>query len=72
MILRVRGIKAWIYILIALIIIIVVAIAAFHIILFLLPLIILIFLVSYFFKMLNKVKKGDSKGYIDINFKVKK
>ena len=72
MMIRLRGIKAWIMILVFLVITITVLALIFHIILFLIPVILVLLVLSYFFRMLNKVKKDQPKDYIDIEFKEKK
>jgi hypothetical protein len=69
MILHLRGIKAWIAVLGVLIVAIVVLVILFNLLILLLPIIILILILSYFFRMLNKVKKEPSKDYIDVRFK---
>jgi hypothetical protein len=71
MIIKINGIKAWITILVFIVITIAVLALIFHIVLFLIPVIIVIFILSYLFRMLNKVKKGKPKDYIDIEFKEK-
>jgi 4-amino-4-deoxy-L-arabinose transferase-like glycosyltransferase len=65
------GIKAVIVGLGILALVIIVLVATFHVIIFLLPLILVLILLSYFFKMLNKIKKGKKKDYVDVKFKVK-
>ena len=72
MIFRIRGIKAWISILVFLVIAITIVALIFQIVLFLIPVAIVLLILSYFFRMLNKVKKGQPKDYIDIEFKEKK
>ena len=72
MIIRAGGIKAWLVILSILLVIILFLIFLFNLILFLLPLIIILILVSYLFRMLNKLKKGKEKDFIDIDFKIKR
>ena len=72
MIFRIRGIRAWIAILVFLVITIVVLALIFQIVLFLIPVILVLLILSYFFRMLNKVKKDKPKDYIDIEFKEKK
>jgi len=64
-----RGVKAWIIGLIVLAIIIVILFFILQLFIFLLPLIIIIAIVSYLFRMLNKVKKEQPKDYIDIKYK---
>ena len=44
----------------------------FNLLLFLLPLIALLIIVSYLFRMLNKLKKEEPNNYIDVKYKVKK
>ena len=65
----IRGIKAWIIGLLILAGIIFILVLLFQLLIFLLPLIIIIIIVSYLFRMLNKVKKEKPKDYIDIKFK---
>jgi hypothetical protein len=72
MIFRIRGIRAWIMILVFLVITIVILALIFQIVLFLIPVALVLLILSYFFRMLNKVKKGKPKDYIDIEFKEKK
>jgi len=72
MIFKARGIKAWLIILSVLLVIILFLIFLFNILLFLLPLILILLAVSYLFRILNKLKKGKNKDFIDIDFKVKK
>ena len=72
MFIQVKGIKAWIAILIAVIIAIVILVVIFNLIILLLPVIIIILILSYFFRILNKVKKEQPKNYIDVKYKVKK
>ena len=72
MILHLRGIKAWIAVLGVLIVAIVVLVILFNLLILLLPIIILILILSYFFRMLNKVKKEEPQDYINIKYKVKK
>jgi hypothetical protein len=72
MIFRIRGIKAWISILVFLVIAITIVALIFQLVLFLIPVAIVLLILSYFFRMLNKVKKGQPKDYIDIEFKEKK
>ena len=72
MFVQIKGIKAWIAILIAVIIAIVILVFVFNLIILLLPVIIILIVLSYFFRMLNKVKKGKTKEYIDVKAKVKK
>ena len=72
MIFRIRGIKAWISILVFLVIAITIIALIFQVVLFLIPVAIVLLILSYFFRMLNKVKKGQPKDYIDIEFKEKK
>jgi hypothetical protein len=72
MIFRIRGIKAWISILVFLVIAITIVALIFQIVLFLIPVAIVLLILSYFFRMLNKVKKGQPKDYIDIEFKEKR
>jgi hypothetical protein len=72
MYIKVNGVKAWIGILIVLAIIMAIIILLFKLVMFLLPVILIVIVVSYLFRMLNKVKKGKPKDYIDINFKIKK
>ena len=72
MIIRTRGIKAWIVILGILFLTILFLIFIFNVILFLLPLVLVLLIVSYLFRMLNKVKKEDKKGFIDVKYRVKK
>jgi hypothetical protein len=72
MIIKVRGLKVWLIVLGVLAFGIFILILLFNLLLFLLPLIALLIIVSYLFKMLNKVKKGKNKDYIDIEFREKK
>ena len=72
MVIQLRGIKAWLVTLVALIVITVALFLVFQILIFLLPLAILIVVVFYFFRILNKVKKDQTKEYVDIKFKIKK
>ena len=69
MIFRIRGIKAWISILVFLVIAITIVALIFQLVLFLIPVAIVLLILSYFFRMLNKVKKEPSKDYIDVRFK---
>jgi len=71
MIIRARGIKAWLWILGVLLLAIVVLVILFNLFVLLLPIIIIIALLSYFFRMLNKVKKEPSKDYVDVKFKIR-
>tara|TARA_Y100000294_G_C8236856_1_gene209094 strand:- start:226 stop:441 length:216 start_codon:yes stop_codon:yes gene_type:complete len=71
MIFQARGLKAWIAILIAVIIAIVILVLIFNLMILLLPIVIILLILSYFFRMLNKVKKAPKKDYIDIKHKVK-
>ena len=59
-------------ILVFLVITIVILALIFQIVLFLIPVALVLLILSYFFRMLNKVKKGKPKDYIDIEFKEKK
>jgi hypothetical protein len=78
----VRGIKAWIVTLIALVIIVTAIVIVFNILLFLIPLILIIVVIGYLFRMLNKFNKGKGRKpttskridheYIDVKYKVKK
>ena len=68
----VRGVKAWIVTLIVLAVIVTAIVLVFQLLLFLLPLILIIIIVSYLFRMLNKVKKEEPQDYINIKYKVKK
>lgn len=72
MIVQMKGIKAWITILVFLVIAIAVLALIFQLVLFLIPVIVVILIVSYLFRILNKVKKEKPKDYIDIEFKEKK
>ena len=72
MIIKARGIKAWLIILSVLLIIILFLIFLFNLLLFLLPLILIILAVSYLFRILNKLKKEKDNDIIDIDFKIKK
>ena len=72
MIVKINGIKAWMFALIAVAIVLGILLLIFNLILFLLPIIIILFLVSYFFRILNKLKKGKKSDHIDINFRIKK
>jgi hypothetical protein len=72
MIIKIRGIKAWITILLFVIIAVAVLALVFQILIFLIPLIIVLVILSYFFRMLNKVKKDQPKDYIEVEFKDKK
>ena len=68
----VRGVKASIVTLIVLAVIVTAIVLVFQLLLFLLPLILIIIIVSYLFRMLNKVKKEEPQDYINIKYKVKK
>jgi hypothetical protein len=68
----VKGIKGWIVTLVALAVIITAIVLIFQLLLFLIPLILIIVIVSYLFRMLNKLKKGEPNNYIDVKYKVKK
>ena len=68
----IRGIKAWIIGLLILAGIIFILVLLFQLLIFLLPLIIIIIIVSYLFRILNKVKKEKPKDYVNIKYKVKK
>ncbi|MBU1622893.1 MAG: hypothetical protein KJ597_04950 [Nanoarchaeota archaeon] len=73
MIIQTRGIKAWISILIFIAIVIILLVFIFNLIVLLLPVIIIILVLSYFFGMLNKVKKEKPKNnVIDVKYKVKR
>ena len=81
MFIQARGIKAWIAILIAIIIAIVILVFIFNLIILLLPVILILLVLSYFFRILNKVKKGGTKRsrksekpkmFIDVKHKVKR
>jgi len=64
-----RGVKAWIIGLLILAGVIFVLVLLFQLLIFLLPLILIIIVVSYLFRMLNKVKKEQPKDYINIKYK---
>ncbi len=66
-----NGIKAWLIVLGVLLLIIVILVAIFHAFVFLLPLIIIFVVISYLFRILNKLKKRES-HFIDIKHKIKK
>ena len=68
----VRGVKAWIIGLLILAGIIAIIVLILQLFIFLLPLIIIIAIVSYLFRMLNKVKKEEPQDYINIKYKIKK
>ncbi len=67
-----RGLKAWIIVLFILLGIIFILILLFHLLVFLLPVIIVLAIIGYFFRMLNKVKKDKKKDFVDVKFKVKR
>jgi len=67
-----RGIKAWIVGLVGLAIVILFLIGLFYLGLLLLPVFIALFVLSYFFKVLNKFKKEKPQEYIDIKYRTKK
>ncbi|MBU1632575.1 MAG: hypothetical protein ABH824_06055 [Nanoarchaeota archaeon] len=68
----IRGIKAWMIALVIFLAIIIFLIIIFQIFIILLPIIIILIILSYFFKMLNKIKKEKHKDFIDVKFKIKK
>jgi len=72
MLYTVRGLKAWIIALFAILVVAVILVLVFHLLLFLLPIAIIILVLSYLFKMLNKVKKEKPKDVINVKYKVKK
>ena len=72
MIYKVNGVKASLVGIIFIVVLIVILIVAFNLLIFLIPLILILLLASYFFKILNKLKKEPTKDYIDIKHKVKK
>lgn len=67
MIFRTNGLKALLIILGLLLVVIIALIIIFKIIIFLLPLILILVGLSYFLKMLNKLKKGKS-DYVNVSF----
>tara|TARA_Y100000310_G_scaffold345531_1_gene466118 strand:- start:40047 stop:40265 length:219 start_codon:yes stop_codon:yes gene_type:complete len=72
MIFTLRGWKAIILILGILFLAMLFLIFLFKLLWFLLPLLIVLFLISYLFKMLNKLKKDKPTDIIDIPFRIKK
>ena len=72
MIYTARGLKAWIIGLVILALIIVVLVLVFQLLIFLLPIILIIILLSYFFRILNKLKKEKPKNTIDVKYRIRK
>ena len=72
MIIAARGVKGLLILLAGIFVAIVILLIAFNLLIFLLPLIIVLVLLSYLFRILNKVKKGKSNDYINIDFRVRK
>jgi len=70
MIFQARGIKAWLGMLVLLIIVLLVVVVAFNLLILLLPVVLVVAVISYLWRMLNKVKKEDN--VVDVKFKVKK
>ncbi len=73
MIVKVTGMKAFFIIMVFFIVLIALLIVIFHIFLFLLPVIIILFLIGYLIKMFNSAKKSKGKKgeYVDIAHTVK-
>ena len=68
----IRGVKGWIIALGILAAAILILFLVLQLFIFILPLIIIIAIVSYLFRILNKVKKEEPKGYINVKYKEKK
>jgi hypothetical protein len=68
----IRGVKGWIVGLAVLAAVILILFLVLQLFILILPLIIIIAIVSYLFRMLNKVKKEQPKDYINVKYKVKK
>ena len=72
MIIRANGLKAWLFILGVAVILIAILVVAFNVLLFLLPIILIIIIMSYLFRILNKVKKGGTQDFVEAKFRIKK
>ena len=72
MFIAVRGIKAWIIGLLVLAVIIFFLVLLFNLLILLLPVLIILILLSYLFRVLNKLKKEQPKSYVNIKYKIKK
>ncbi|MDP3734600.1 MAG: hypothetical protein Q8R37_05210 [Nanoarchaeota archaeon] len=68
---KAHGIKGIMLALATLFVIIVILILAFQFIILILPLIVIFIILSYLFKIFNKLKTEKPKDYIDVRFKVK-
>lgn len=66
------GIKIWLITLGVILLVIIFLVLVFQILFLLLPFILILILFSYFFKILNKVKKEKKEDYLEAEFKVKR
>ncbi|MAF99364.1 MAG: hypothetical protein CMH61_02020 [Nanoarchaeota archaeon] len=70
MIVSVKGIKAWIFVILFLISVIVIAFFILNVIIILLPIVLLLIILGFLIRLFSRGKK-EHKDYIDVSFKEK-